>query len=170
MTPLYRHPSILAIDPGTRFSAWAYLEDGSPRAGGKVPNTELRWDLVHGMPDLKLATTVPLVIEMIQGLGRPVGAETFETCVWIGRFAEAWSDPTYRIYRATVKRTLCGRAAGKDAWVRQALIDRFGGVDGKAKAVGIKSAPGPLYGYRADMWQALAVGITAYEGAELLID
>ena len=43
-----------------------------------------------------------------------------------------------------------------DALVRRAMLDRFGG-DG---AKGTKKAPGPLYGFHADCWAALAVAVT----------
>ena len=44
-----------------------------------------------------------------------------------------------------------------DLKYRAALIDRFGGKD---KAIGCKSAPGPLYSVKADAWSALALATT----------
>jgi hypothetical protein len=45
----------------------------------------------------------------------------------------------------------------KDANIRQALIDIYGGND---KAIGNKKTPGPLYGIKGDLWAALAVAVT----------
>jgi hypothetical protein len=44
----------------------------------------------------------------------------------------------------------------KDSNIRQALIDRFG-------EVGIKKNPGWFYGFKKDIWQAYAVGITYHD-------
>lgn len=54
------------------------------------------------------------------------------------------------------------RLAAKDANVRQALINRFGGKDA---AIGRKAAPGPLYGISRDMRSALAIAVTGHDGA-----
>ena len=59
-----------------------------------------------------------------------------------------------------MKLALCGSARAKDANVRQAIIDRFAGVGGKAVAVGTKKNPGPLYGISNHKWSALALCIT----------
>jgi hypothetical protein len=59
--------------------------------------------------------------------------------------------------RRAVKLALCGDSRAKDANIRQALIDRFGGKDA---AVGRKAAPGPLYGISRDVWSALAIAVT----------
>ena len=56
-----------------------------------------------------------------------------------------------------MKLALCGSARAKDANVRQAIIDRFAGVGGKAVAVGTKKTPGPLYGISNHKWSALAL-------------
>jgi hypothetical protein len=104
---------------------------------------------------------------MIASYGMPVGAEVFETCVWIGRFAERWQHaygyehvPPRMVYRREVKLHLCGSSKAKDPNVRQALIDKWGGKD---KAIGKKASPGPLYGLTGDCWAALAVAVTAAE-------
>jgi hypothetical protein len=109
-----------------------------------------------------------LAIEMVASYGMAVGATVFETCVWSGRFIERWlvSDKRrpepVRVYRKEVKIHLCGSMRAKDANIRQALIDRYGG---KESAIGKKANPGPLYGMSGDCWSALAVAITAAETA-----
>lgn len=153
---------MIAIDPGTRQSAYCILRrdgtiDYSRLTGfGKMPNDDLRlmlrsWDVHDG----------DIVVEGIASYGMPVGAEVFETCVWVGRFIEAHGGTHRIVYRRDVKLHLCGDTRAKDANVRQSLIDRYG--PGKDKAVGTKKAPGPLYGFRADMWAALAVAVTAQD-------
>ena len=148
--------SILAIDPGKEHSAYVELLGERP-FGAKVDNEEL----VKALRDRdRWSPDTDLVVEMIASYGMPVGREVFETCVWIGRFVQAWRGRHSFVYRRDVKLHLCGQARAKDGNVRQALIDKYGG---KAKAVGTKKQPGPLYGFRADMWQALALAITARE-------
>lgn len=149
---------VLAIDPGTTHSAFVLLESDRPVAFGKLSNEELLAKLrsaQHG--DGPFACADHVAIEMIASYGMPVGAEVFETCVWIGRFVEAWSDAYTLVYRREVKLHLCGQARAKDPNVRQALIDRYGGRD---KAIGRKATPGPLYGIAADVWSALAIALT----------
>jgi hypothetical protein len=139
---------VIAIDPGPTESAFVRYEHGKVMAMGKLPNDVLL---------VCLACADVLVVEMIASYGMPVGAEVFQTCVWIGRFVEAWAPkPHQLIYRKDVKLHLCNSPRANDATVRQALIDRFGG---KEKAIGNKAKPGPLYGIKGDAWQALAVGV-----------
>ena len=66
-----------------------------------------------------------------------------------------------------MKLCLCNSARAKDANIRAALLDRYeptGG--GKTPQVGTMSQPGPLFGFSADMWATLAVGITYQERGE----
>jgi hypothetical protein len=153
---------ILAIDPGNERSAAVVLNDaGSPVEFWKEPNDEvLRRVLAiqHLWPSDERGEIVGhLAIEMIASYGMPVGREVFDTCVWIGRFVQAWNAPHTLVYRRDVKMFLCGNNTAKDGNIRQALIDRFGGKD---RAIGNKRAPGPLHGISNDVWSALAVGVT----------
>jgi hypothetical protein len=97
------------------------------------------------------------VIEKVESYGMAVGAEVFDTVLWAGRFAEAAHRvPVVMLPRRAVKLALCGDSRAKDANIRQALLDRFGG----SAAIGRKAAPGPLYGIARDVWSALAIAVT----------
>lgn len=150
--------ALLAIDPGTTESGWVVLaDDGSITYSGVESNAEI----------LKRAETWGggLAIEMIASYGMPVGKEVFETCVWIGRFVQAYEsswrsyiDGTLEqsaqlVYRRDVKLHLCGNARAKDANIRQALIDLYG-------PPGTKGSPGPTYGVKSHAWAALGVAAT----------
>lgn len=143
--------NLLAIDPGPKESACLYYDTGT-----KLPT---RWAVVANSSAWMHADV--LAIEMVASYGMPVGADVFETCVAIGRLVERFRGPHAYIYRKDVKLHLCGSPRANDANVRQALIDRYG--PGKAKAVGLKASPGPLYGMSSHCWAALGVAITASE-------
>jgi hypothetical protein len=149
---------IIAIDPGNTMSAWCELVDGKPVMCGKFENKPLVGFLRHG--DAGQATD-PLAIEMIASYGMAVGREVFDTCLWIGRFMEAWEargGTVKLIFRKDVKLYHCGTVRATDANVRASLLDRYG--PGREIAVGTKRAPGPLYGIKGDEWSALAVALT----------
>ena len=156
---------ILAIDPGPTESAFVVYDtfSGVPRQWAKLPNAQM---LVEVGASLDADV---LVIEGIASYGMSVGAEVFTTCIYIGRFIDRWvtsrRDSHWRqLFRRDVKLHICGSSRAKDANVRQAIIDRYGGKD---KAIGRKASPGPLYGLTADCWSALGVAITAAETAAL---
>lgn len=150
--------SILALDPGPVETGWCVLRGGRVAESGILANA-----LVLGVLQQGLYRDCRLAIEMIASYGMAVGAEVFDTCVWIGRFKQAWHDPeaVRLVYRKQVKLHLCGTTKAKDPNVRQALIDKFG--PGKDLAIGKKAAPGPLYGVKSHAWSALAVAVTAHE-------
>lgn len=153
---------MIAIDPGPVESAWLRYRDGRIHDMAIQPNHEVLSMLrAHRNAD----DGEPVVIEMVSSFGMAVGRDVFETVYYIGRFAEA-ACTAERIERKAIKLHLCGNTRAKDANIRQALIDRFGGVGGKQAAVGTKKAPGPLYGVRKHLWAALAVAVT-YEDTTL---
>lgn len=147
---------IAAIDPGTTHSGWVIYADGAPQACGVSENGDLLSDFTFHSERVD-----QFAIEMIASYGMAVGAEVFETCLWIGRFMQAIGPGKVRlVYRKEVKSHLCGSQKAKDANIRQALIDRWGG---KAEAIGNVKKPGPLYAVKSHAWAALAVAVTAAE-------
>jgi hypothetical protein len=147
---------ILAVDPGDHVSAFVY----SDLAG------VLRTDIISNHEVLPLVEELRqggvcdfLAIEMIASYGMPVGQTVFETCLWIGRFIQAWGGPYKLIYRKQVMLHHCHSTRGKDANLRAALLDRYGGK----VAIGTKKKPGPLYGFSKDKWAALGVYHYAYD-------
>lgn len=148
--------NVLAIDPGNELSAWCVLREGAPVAFGKQSNSEILARLRNPEPRHGVAL---MAVEMIASYGMPVGREVFETCLWIGRFIEAWGGQHRLVYRREVKLFHCESVRATDANIRAAIIDRFG--PGKSKAIGTKAAKGPLYGLKGDEWSALAVALKA---------
>lgn len=150
-------PRIIGLDPGPERSGYVVFDGRRVIVAGIGNNINLMDWLTGGdIPD----DTV-LAIEMIASYGMPVGKEVFETCVWIGRFAQAFESRSrgatvLYVPRQQVKLRLCNSPRAKDANVRQALIDRFG-------PAGTKRAPGPLYGVKGHAWAALGVAATAYD-------
>jgi hypothetical protein len=144
--------AILAIDPGTTRSAYVYLSpDGLVLDHATDTNERVSIQVIGARA---ARNTAPIVIEQVESYGMAVGAEVFETVFWSGRFAEAARPlPVHRIGRKAVKLHLCGTTQAKDANIRAALIDRFGGKDAIRKG-------GPLYGIHGDEWAALAVAVT----------
>lgn len=141
---------IFAIDPGPVESAFVIWDGSRILDKGKVPSERLLPLLgVHSLE-------CKFVCEMIACYGMAVGAEVFETCVWIGRYLEKLQGNMERIKRLECKMHLCHSARANDANIRQALIDRFG-------APGKKANPGVTFGLSGDMWAAFAVAVTYYD-------
>jgi hypothetical protein len=159
---------ILALDPGTEQTGWVLTYgDNQLQHSGVLPNAEM---LAYVQREVHAQSQTVLAIEMIASYGMAVGREVFETCVWIGRFQQAWHEPeaVRFIYRRDVKLHLCGSAKAKDGNVRRALLDLFPRTGGGATPqIGTKAQPGPLYGVSTHAWPALGVAITAHDRAKL---
>jgi hypothetical protein len=169
-------PFVLAIDPGSARSAFVGINrHGTPVVSGRVPNDELLDALRDGRIVRELGGTLAtaVVIENIEPrFGLNVGWETLDTARWTGRFQEAALPIAAVLLQRSQVLSHLGvvtRGPNKttaDAGVRAALIDRYGGHEGKATAIGLKASPGPLYGLTADRWAALAVAVTYADGRQ----
>lgn len=144
--------ALVCIDPGTTESGWCVMRGRQVIRSGITRNLELLERVKATGEGNRLA------IEMIASYGMPVGAETFETCVWIGRFQQAWHSPdeVRLVLRRDVKLHLCGSSRAKDPNIRQALLDLLG-------PQGTRKDPGPLYGVKSHAWAAVAVGATVLQ-------
>ena len=151
---------LLAIDPGNEKSAWV-LYDTEKKLPIKFA-IEDNNDVLERITELDADA---ISIEMVASYGMAVGRHVFETCVWIGRYIQAWLENCHgvctQIYRKDVKMHLCGQTKAKDSNIRQAIMNRYGST--RQKAQGTKSKPGPLYGVSKDVWAALGVAITTAE-------
>lgn len=154
---------IFAIDPGTRASGIVGLHNDGCRVLHSVAERE-NSAVSEAIRALLFPSQGPVtfVVEMVEHYGKDirVGAEVFETCVWIGRYLELAGARGRRLTRRTVKLHLCGSPRATDADIRQAILDRYGG---KEMAVGTKKAPGLLYGVKSHAWQALALALTYHD-------
>lgn len=162
---------ILAIDPGNEQSGVVLIRerDLKPLIAEKITNEELLDNLLMDRYErFEEAECISHVaIEMIASYGMAVGQSVFETCVWIGRFIQALEDNYYNdslkfIYRKDEKMNLCNNMKAKDSNIVQALIDRFA-PNTPNKGKGTKKEPGWFYGFKKDIWQAYAVGVTYYD-------
>jgi len=140
---------IIGIDPGTNDGAvvvWDTVERKIVLHDIKPNNDLLVW-----LRTQTLATNVSC--ETIMSYGQRVGAETFETCFFIGRIQEICFNrgQTFTpIRRKDVIMVHCASNKASDADVRAAMIAYAG-------PPGTKKAPGPTYGIASHEWSALAI-------------
>ncbi len=148
---------ILGLDPGTEVSG--VIEYNASIHAVANPVAEMPNDEVFAQIDELVAGDV-VACEMIASYGMPVGAEVFETCVWIGEFRRAAHLRGVLFERRTrmqVKMHLCHSQHAGDPNIKAALVDRFPGGKGTV------ASKGPLYGVSKHAWSALAVAITYAE-------
>lgn len=155
-------PYVYAIDPGNTDSAGVLVETDTyaPHYPEKIPNDDMRAVLesvINAYSDAGLT----VVIERIASYGMAVGREVFETCEWVGRFAETAERMGVKVeyvYRRDEKLTICGSPKANDSNIRRALIDRFAKHDFK-NGKGTKAKPDTFYGFKADCWSAFACAV-----------
>lgn len=145
---------LLAIDPANEQTAYVLVETNGMEIidKGKIPNDEF-------IKLLELGEYDHMAIEILVNMGR-TGATLFETAEMIGKcmyINSVNNKPYTRISRQKVKvhfqvkRKLNGvKAPSADSQIRTSLINRFG-------EVGTKKNQGYFYGFKADIWQAMAV-------------
>jgi hypothetical protein len=152
---------LIAIDPGPVSSGVCLIdaETYNPIKAIKIENVmvmEILAPHIHG--------NTLVVIEMVAhyGTGMPAGKDVFETCIWIGRFIEQFTQKylvVETLPRKSVKMNLCNSVRAKDSNIRQALVDRFAPGE-RNYGKGTKTQPGFFFGFSADAWQAYALGVT----------
>jgi hypothetical protein len=144
---------IYGVDPGPIDTGWVMWDGKKVIEVGISPNDAF-------LERLRSTTeSVPLYVEMIASYGMAVGKETFETCVWIGRYVEVWSIlgfPWQLCYRTQIRTHHCFDARAGDSNVNAALRDKYGGK-------GTRRQPGPFFGVKSHMWSAIAVATYALE-------
>ena len=148
---------LFAIDPGNIYSAYCMMDDEyNLLEFAKLINKEVMQIMLENLERINV-----VVIERIASYGLAVGREVFETCEWIGRFAQEAEKKTKTeyIYRKDEKIYICGNMKAKDSNIRQALIDRFAKFDLK-NGKGTKKNPDVFYGVSKDVWAAIAIGVT----------
>jgi len=154
---------IIAIDPGNIQSGFCVYDSQNKKIieAGILENDAMITFLYNIEVD-------HVVIEMVACYGMPVGATVFDTCVWIGRFRQVINKrlPHSLMFRRDVKLHLCNSVRAKDSNISQALLDRFGYWEHGKTGKGTKDHPGPLYGFKSDMWAALAIAVTFAETLE----
>lgn len=150
---------VLAIDPGNEYSAYCLIDSKTyrPLRFDKANNLVVLHDISYELEFDRV------VIEKIASYGMPVGESVFDTCIWTGRFMQAVEDykrkQSVAVRRYEVKNNICHDSRAKDSNIIQALVDRF--TPGQMnRGKGTKKEPGWFYGFRADVWQAYALGVT----------
>lgn len=156
---------ILAIDPGNTQSAFTIIDADTrkPVAFAKTLNEALLESIEQGAFSYDV-----VYIEMVASYGMAVGAEVFDTCVWIGRYLQAAmvaGADVHLVTRLHVKLHHCHDSKAKDSNIVRALVDRFAyGQPNYGK--GTKATPGWFYGFSADVWQAYALAVYAADQIE----
>jgi hypothetical protein len=147
---------ILAIDPGPKVSGIVTYCNGIVTSAAVMSNNDALFEVMNIAADY-------FAYEMIASYGARVGAETFQTCVWIGRVMQAWEFRLIKdecssipVYRMDVKKHLLHSHQGSDKDVKAALVAMFG-------EVGTKKRQGPLFGVKSHAWAALGVAVTAQD-------
>lgn len=148
---------VFAIDAGDTQSGFAILESKTKLLRipgeltfGKVSNEKIleliaRW---HGRCDFAIEFPYPK--------NNVVPYEVFVMAAWVGRMEQVLAQlgkGYAKIFRHREKSVMCKNGSATDAQIRAAVIDVMGGK-------GTASNPGPTFGVSADVWQAIAVGIT----------
>jgi len=152
---------VFAIDPGNIESGFAFVDTDTykPIQFGKVDNYVI-FDCINKFGIKPIECEV--AIEMIASYGMAVGAEVFETCVWIGRFKEFFIERGFKvnyIYRREEKLCICHSPKANDSNIRIALADRFRTTETDTYAKGVKKNPGFFYGFSQDVWMAFCVAV-----------
>jgi hypothetical protein len=147
--PSTQQRKVIGVDPGTAHGAYAVWDTTSRKIidfGDIVNDDLLEWLRTQTHTDI-------ICCETIQSYGQNVGAETFETCFFIGRVQEiCWQrkQTFVPVKRKEAILTHCCSQKATDAQIRKAMLEYAG-------ETGNKKNPGPTYGVSGHVWSALAI-------------
>jgi hypothetical protein len=162
------NPVIIAIDPGSEYSA-LLLWDGVNVVEKHLLLNEEIGKIVYTLSlqaSEDLIRPYQLVIEQVK-LYQTADKNIHDTILWSGRFIESWyrggaSTEPELVARATVKSGLVQSASAKDTQITSYLKDRFGSSTSQKN-------PHPIIGglsvklengkTKNDLWQALALAV-----------
>ena len=148
--------TIIAIDPGSVQSGWVVWDGENIHDFGLWENKNLL-HLLNRTQVSTLPRDMDLVVEQIRSYGMAVGASTFDTVFWSGRFCEGFGEAFHLMPRLEVKLHLCHDSRAKDSNIRRALIDRFE-PDLKPR----QRPKGILKGVYKDIWAAMARAVNFF--------
>jgi len=153
---------IVGIDPGPEYSGQVVV-DGSVWPPIVLHSDGDTWE--EELIPLRYKPNI-VVCEWVISYGSTIGATVLDTARLVGRIEERSAVNKldfYRITRPEVGLEIAGSRRSKKGQTNEAIReiykkerpDLLGG--GKNPTVGIKKAPGPLYGVKSHAWDALAV-------------
>lgn len=155
---------VVGVDPGPRVSGLVAYDAVLRRVvytRGEAPIEDV-CEYIYTIYTDAWRTDALLAIERVQSQGHG-GADLFATAEVVGRVWQraldaGWAaDRILLVYRRQVCRVLDVAGGGRDAVVRQRMIEMHGGT--RAVAVGTRRLPGPLYGVSGHAWQALGLAV-----------
>lgn len=179
---------VVALDIGTKEagSGWLAIETTADEHHlVDAENTRVVWCGMETngkiLLQLQYADSTPgyeIVFEGMSSYGKAVGGSVMLSLLWIGRMIGTidtrreygGADPQIVLRRTVAAHLVGARRAGDptmDSMIAKAVRERFGGFGASKPSVcGTKAARGPLFGFKADIWQAAAVAIAYAEGAK----
>lgn len=152
---------ILSIDPANVFTAYTLIEENYVPIEFEKTENEL---FVKKIKEKTFNNVRKVIIENISSYGNIAGKTTYETCVFIGRLYQLFSDIVGKEnvelrYRHKIKKGFNLGKNGNDKGVREYLVNRFA-KSSKNYGKGNKKSPDFFYGFADDIWQAYAVGVS----------
>lgn len=118
--------NVIGLDPGSKKSAWVLYDGGEPVRWGYDMNSFVRVLLANSATNFPPGPVL-LAVEYMRPRGLPTSQDEMDTMFELGRMVQTWNGEWKPVSRHEVKLHVCGHAKAKDANIRAALIDRFGG-------------------------------------------
>lgn len=180
--------NIVALDIGTgeRGSGWVCFDTKADEHNPvNADNTRVVWSVMESNEEILRqlragSAPVQFVFEGVSSYGKAIGAETIGTALKIGEMIGTIEtrrrelgdpDPVIVLRRVVAAHLVGARKKGQptmDSMIAAAVRERFGGMGASRSDVcGTKKNPGPLYGFKQDIWQAAGLAVAYIEGCQV---